>query len=49
MMIGPIVLLAAITVTIGIAGEPFFALANRAAEQLLNPAEYIQAVLGGRL
>jgi multicomponent Na+:H+ antiporter subunit D len=49
MMIAPIVLLAAITVTIGIAGEPFFALANRAAEQLLNPAEYIQAVLGGRL
>lgn len=43
----PIVLLAALTVVIGLAAEPIFVVATRAAEQLLNPSEYIQAVLGG--
>lgn len=47
LLVLPIVLLAAITVVIGIAGEPFFALATRAAEQLIHTEEYIQAVLGG--
>jgi multicomponent Na+:H+ antiporter subunit A len=41
----PIVALAGITVLIGIVAEPMFALATRAAEQLLHPAEYIQTVL----
>jgi multicomponent Na+:H+ antiporter subunit D len=36
-----------LTLTIGLMPEPFFDLATKAAEQLLNPADYIQAVLGG--
>ncbi len=43
----PVGVLAALTVTIGLAAEPFFDLATRAAEQLLNREDYIQAVLGG--
>jgi multicomponent Na+:H+ antiporter subunit D len=43
----PIAALALITVAIGLAAEPMFTLAMRAAEQLLNPADYIRAVLGG--
>lgn len=39
--------LATVTVTLGLAAEPFFVLALRAAEQLLSPAEYIQTVLEG--
>jgi multicomponent Na+:H+ antiporter subunit D len=40
------ILLALLTVLIGLYAEPVFELATRAAEQLLNPAEYIYAVLG---
>lgn len=43
----PIIILATVTVTIGLVTEPVFRLASQAAEQLLNPADYIQAVLGG--
>jgi multicomponent Na+:H+ antiporter subunit D len=43
----PIVGLALLTVAIGLTVQPLFALATAAAEQLLNPATYIQAVLGG--
>lgn len=43
----PIFILATVTVTIGLVTEPVFRLASQAAEQLLNPAGYIQAVLGG--
>ncbi len=43
-MVLPIAFLAAITVGIGLFAEPFFLLATRAAEQLLDPTEYIQAV-----
>ena len=39
--------LAALTVVLGVAAEPFFALATDAATQLLDPALYIRAVLGG--
>jgi multicomponent Na+:H+ antiporter subunit D len=42
----PIVVLAALTVGIGILAQPVFELSTRAAEQLLNPREYIQAVQG---
>ncbi len=48
----PVITLALITVVIGLFAQPFFAVAIRAAEQLLNPAEYIQAVnplVGGSL
>jgi multicomponent Na+:H+ antiporter subunit D len=41
----PIVTLALLTLAIGLFAEPIFALAQQAAEQLLNPAEYIEAVL----
>jgi multicomponent Na+:H+ antiporter subunit D len=40
----PIAALALITIIIGLFAQPFFILATRAAEQLLNPIEYIQAV-----
>ena len=42
----PIVFLAIITITIGFYAEPFFNIAQQASEQLLNPAQYIEAVLG---
>lgn len=45
--LGPIAALAVLTVVIGVAAQPVFGLATEAAEQLLNPAGYIQAVLGG--
>jgi multicomponent Na+:H+ antiporter subunit D len=45
-LIGPIAALAFLTVTIGLLAEPFYSLATLAAEQLLNPAGYIEAVLG---
>jgi multicomponent Na+:H+ antiporter subunit D len=44
----PLVALALLTVTIGLMSEPVFALAGRAAEQLLNPRAYISTVLQGR-
>ena len=44
----PMFLLAGLTVTIGLMPEPFMALAVRAADQLMNPAPYIQAVLESR-
>ncbi|GAB4422197.1 MAG: Na+/H+ antiporter subunit D [Anaerolineae bacterium] len=47
LLVLPIIILAVITVTIGLVTEPVFRLASQAAEQLLNPADYIQAVLGG--
>jgi multicomponent Na+:H+ antiporter subunit D len=47
-MVAPTLLLVALTVVIGLLADPFFAIAARAAEQLLNREEYIRAVLGGR-
>ncbi len=44
----PMFLLAGLTLTIGLMTEPFMALAVRAADQLMNPAPYIQAVLESR-
>jgi multicomponent Na+:H+ antiporter subunit D len=45
----PLAWLAALTVVMGLLAEPFFALVSQAAEQLLNPSGYINAVLeGGR-
>ncbi len=43
----PMIMLGLLTVTIGLMSEPFFELATQAAEQLLNPAGYIWAVLEG--
>jgi multicomponent Na+:H+ antiporter subunit D len=44
----PIAMLGVITITIGLLGQPFFDLASEAAEQLLDPGGYIEAVLGAR-
>jgi multicomponent Na+:H+ antiporter subunit D len=41
----PIAMLALLTLVIGLSAEPIFVLAQQAAAQLLNPAEYIEAVL----
>jgi multicomponent Na+:H+ antiporter subunit D len=45
-MLLPVVGLAAITLTIGLATEPFIEFSLRAADQLLVPHGYIEAVLG---
>jgi multicomponent Na+:H+ antiporter subunit D len=45
-MVVPALAMAAVTIMLGIAPEPFFSLSMRAAEQLLNPAGYIGVVLG---
>jgi multicomponent Na+:H+ antiporter subunit D len=45
-MVLPIVALAAVTLTIGLWAEPFVALAERSAAELLDPSAYVQAVLG---
>jgi multicomponent Na+:H+ antiporter subunit D len=41
----PIIILATLTVSLGVITEPIFNLATQTAEQLLNPTDYIQAVL----
>jgi multicomponent Na+:H+ antiporter subunit D len=45
-LVGPVTVLAAITVAIGIFAGPVFDLASRAGAQLADPAQYIAAVLG---
>jgi multicomponent Na+:H+ antiporter subunit D len=46
LLLGPITLLAGLTVVIGLQPQPLFTVAERAATQLLDSSEYIQAVLG---
>lgn len=48
LMLGPVVALAATTVVIGLFPTPFLDFAMTSAEQLLDPALYIRAVLGSR-
>jgi multicomponent Na+:H+ antiporter subunit D len=43
----PMIMLGLLTLTIGLMSQPFIELATKAAEQLLNPAAYIQAVFEG--
>jgi multicomponent Na+:H+ antiporter subunit D len=45
----PIVLLASLTVVIGLMPEPFIVFAERAANQLVDPSAYVKGVLGGNL
>lgn len=47
--LAPVVFLAVATLVLGIAAEPLLRLSQEAAGQLLNPAEYIETVLGGTL
>lgn len=44
----PVVGLAACTLIIGLYGQPIYVLAETAADQLMNPQLYIEAVLGGQ-
>jgi multicomponent Na+:H+ antiporter subunit D len=44
----PIGALALLTVYIGLNPEPFVQFAERAADQLLDPADYVQTVLGAQ-
>jgi multicomponent Na+:H+ antiporter subunit D len=44
LMVAPVAALALITVTIGLGAQPFYELALRAAEQLADPSQYVQAV-----
>ncbi|WP_404384452.1 Na+/H+ antiporter subunit D [Caenispirillum salinarum] len=46
-LVAPIVLLASITVIIGLAPQPFLDLAARSAQELLAPEAYVRVVLGG--
>lgn len=43
------ILLTLATIAIGFFPEPFFLAVNRAAEDLMNPQNYINVVLGGGL
>lgn len=43
----PITVLTILTVIIGLAAEPIFVLSTQAANQLMHPTDYVQAVLGG--
>ncbi len=45
-MVLPSLALAAMSIILGVGAEPFFLLAYATAEQLLNPNQYINAVLG---
>ena len=47
LMLAPLVVLAAMTLVMGLTAEVFIRLAMQTAAQLTNPALYVQAVLGG--
>ncbi len=47
-MVAPIVLLVACSVGLAVAAGPAFDLVDAAAAQLMDPADYVEAVLGGR-
>jgi multicomponent Na+:H+ antiporter subunit D len=46
-LLTPVAVLSLASLVMGVAAEPLFVLANQAAEQLLDPTEYVSAVLGG--
>lgn len=48
-ILAPVIILAAITVTIGLFSEPFFQFSIKAAGELLDNTGYINSVLGGSL
>jgi multicomponent Na+:H+ antiporter subunit D len=48
-MLTPIAALTLTTVLIGVVAEPVFTMSQRAADQLLDPTGYIEAVLGVRV
>ena len=48
LLLGPIVCLAAITLAIGLWPGPLYDLAERAGHELMDPSNYVEAVLGER-
>ena len=48
LLMAPIIALAAMTITIGLAVGPVYVLATRAAEQIIDPTDYIQRVIESR-
>lgn len=48
LLVVPMLLLTLATITIGFFPEPFFLAVERAAEEIMNPGNYINVVLGGR-
>lgn len=44
-MVLPVIILALLTIIMGVFAEPFINISTQAGEQLVNPTEYIQAVL----
>lgn len=49
LLVAPVAVLASLMALIGFFPEPFFEFAKRSAEQLVNPADYIERVLGKSL
>jgi multicomponent Na+:H+ antiporter subunit D len=45
-MVGPTAVLACVSIAIAVAAGPVYRLCERAADQLLDRAGYVQAVLG---
>jgi multicomponent Na+:H+ antiporter subunit D len=45
-MTAPTIALATVSVVIALVAGPLFALCQRAAEELLDPSDYLSAVLG---
>ncbi|MEM0962959.1 MAG: Na+/H+ antiporter subunit D [Bacteroidota bacterium] len=48
LMVSPVAVLCMLTLTIGLWAEPFLVFAEAAAASLLDPTDYVAAVLGGR-
>jgi multicomponent Na+:H+ antiporter subunit D len=46
-VLAPVLLLAGLTVLLGLLAGPVFGLVEHAAAQLLDPSAYLSAVLGG--
>ena len=47
-MLGPVAVLAAVTLALGLGAQPLLDIALAAAEELMDPQGYVQSVLGGR-
>lgn len=48
LLVGPVVLLAIVTVYIGFGAENIMAVSGHIANELIHPAAYIKAVLGSK-
>jgi multicomponent Na+:H+ antiporter subunit D len=48
LLVSPVVVMSLVIVAVGVGAETFFSLAVEAGQQLMEPTEYVQAVLGAR-